>query len=261
VAGSKQAKNQPVDEAALAADCERFLTALAERRASWGTAAQLGFPSSKKRSALIVKRLLDERRIVPVGKVKGAEAYTLLGNESNDERLATLAERLVAEQINIDKLDLLPLAVTAKRYAGIPVRIRRMIVPALQQAVLRKRAVPTRVGRSNYVALVENLHALVALSPAARPQSAAIDPRPVLRAYEELAQKSRSPNIIVSELQQQSGVELGALQGWLLAECRAQRAVPLLGEPAHATPEQLAAALVVEGRPHLYVRLLQEQRS
>jgi hypothetical protein len=90
--------------------------------------------------------------------------------------------------------------------------------------------------------------------------STSLDPSSVVRAYENLALERRSPNIVVSELQRRAGVDLAALQGWLLAECRAHRAVPLLGEPAHATPEQLAAALVVEGRPHLYVRLLQEQQ-
>jgi hypothetical protein len=269
VAIARKRSKKPVDDAAVEAGSERYVAALAGHRAPWATSAQLGFPSKDRISAAVVKRLLAEKRVLAVGKMKGAEAYTLLGAETARERLSSLAERALAEQLKSDKLDLLPLSADAKRYAPIPRRVRDHIAVALQQSVLRKEAFAVNVGGSKCVALLANLQALVAAQGASQPRSAEpptdvaahLDPRSVLRAYEQLSQERRSPNIVVSELQRESGVELEALQRWLISECLAHRAVPLLGEPAHATPEQLAAALVVEGRPHLYVRLVQEQQA
>jgi hypothetical protein len=273
VAGRKRS-SKPVNDATIGAECDRYLAALAGHHALWATSTQLGFPT-KEISAAVVKRLIAQQRILGVGKVKRADAYTLLGSETAKARLISLAEQVVTEQLMLEaertsegsvRLVLLPLSAGAKRYASIPKKVRDHIVPALQQCVLRSEAFPVRIGGSHFVALAANLSRLLGVSaspqqPLVQPAAPALDRTSVVRAYEQLSLQRRSPNIIVSELQRESGVELRALQGWLLAECRARRAVPLLGEPAHATPEQLAAALVVEGRPHLYVRLVQEQQS
>ncbi len=247
---------------------DRYVAALAQHQQLWATSAQLGFPSGSASKAL-VKHLLAERRILHVGKSKRADAYTLLGSEAAEERLLALASRVVADWSNSDKLVLLPLSAGAKSYVPIPVRVREHIVPALQQSVRRQDAFAVRVKGSNFVALAANLKGLVSAQgpieqhPAHSKEtgSASFDREAVVRAYEQLTLQRRSPNIIVAELQRESGADLYALQRWLLAECSARRAVPLLGEPARATAEQLTAALVVEGRPHLYVRLVQEQHS
>jgi hypothetical protein len=260
------AASKPANVVDIVAESERFLLALARHGGSWATSSQLGFASGKQLTAAL-KRLRDDHRIVLVGKVRNSDAYALLGNATEKQCLVALADRAVRDQVRLGKLDLLPVSPESPRYTKIPSKVRAHIKAALQACVLRGEAFPVKVGGSNCVALATNLKALLGddLKPAARlaeaasPRGGSFDTDVVVRAYEHLSAERRSPNVIVAELQRESGVELTALQGWLLAECRAQRAVPLLGEPAHATPEQLAAALRVEGRPHLYVRLVQEQ--
>jgi hypothetical protein len=209
--------------------------------------------------------LCAERRIVAVGRVKRVEAHALLGNATEKQRLADIAGGVVREQLRPDKLELMPLSAGAKRYEKLPKKVREHVVVALQQCVLRAEAFPIKVGGKNYVAFATNMKAVLGMSHApdgapVRPGTGrSFDSDAVVRAYARLSAERRSPNVIVAELQKKSGAERAALQAWLLSECRAHRAVPLLGEPTHATPEQLAAALQVEGRPHLYVRLVQEQ--
>jgi hypothetical protein len=263
------AAGKPAKKAAslvdIAAEGERFLGALARHDGLWATSAQLGFARGEALSAAL-KRLRADHRIVLVGKVKNSDAYALVGNATEKECLIALADRAIRDQVRVGKLDLLPVSSEAPRYTKIPSKVRAHIKAALHECMLRGEAFPIKVGGSNCVALATNLKALLRddAKPKARSVEAAtrvrsFDTDVVVRAYEHLSAERRSPNVIVAELQRESGVELAALQGWLLAECRAHRAVPLLGEPAHATPEQLAAALRVEGRPHLYVRLVQEQ--
>lgn len=247
---------------------ERLIAALQRHPAPWATRRQLGL--EEKRSDPAVKRLIAAGRIVSVGKLDASEAYALAQSNDAVECLESLAARTLADLARPGRLDLLPLAEKDERYRGIPAGVRGAIVARLTRQVSQRDAFPVQVGRASFVALAEGLRALVGVAPqngkgagapSTKRASLRVDGRSVVRAYQQLSRKRRSPNIIVSELQRESGVELAALQGWLLGECLAHRAVPLLGEPAHATAEQLAAALVVEGRPHLYVRLVQEQPS
>lgn len=74
-------------------------------------------------------------------------------------------------------------------------------------------------------------------------------------AYKRLASRARSPHVVIRDLWRETGIPLEALHSWLLGELKAGRADVALGEPTLASPEQLQAALVLEGRPHLYVTL------
>jgi hypothetical protein len=247
---------------------ERLIAALQRHPAPWATRRQLGL--EEKRADPVVKRLIAAGRIVSVGKLDQSEAYALAQSNDAAACLESLAARTLADLARPGKLDLLPLAEKDERYRGIPVGVRGAIVARLTRQVSERDAFPVQVGKASFVALAEGLRTLVGVAPqngksagvpSARRASPTVDRHSVVRAYQQLSSKRRSPNIVVSELQRESGVDLAALQSWLLGECRAHRAVPLLGEPAHATAEQLAAALVVEGRPHLYVRLVHVQPS
>jgi hypothetical protein len=145
VAKGKRSKT-PVDEVKLAAASDRYVTALTEHRGPWATSTQVGFPSTNKLAGPIVKRLVEQRRIVGLGKVKGAEAYALLGSETADERLRSLAAGALAARCRTDKLDLLPLSADNERYKGLPPKLRKAIVQLLRDEVKRKAAFPVRAG-------------------------------------------------------------------------------------------------------------------
>jgi hypothetical protein len=265
--GQRKSSPKPQPEH-LQAEGERLVAALQRHPAPWATRRQLGV--EEKRANPVVKGLLAAGRIVSVGKLDKSEAYALAQGEDAAECLESLAARTLADLARPGRLDLLPLSEKDERYRGIPAGVCGAIVALLTRRVSQRDAFPVQVGKASFVALAEGLRALVGVAtpprgkdagvPRSRRAPPSLDRRSVVRAYEQLSRKRRSPNIIVSELQRESGVELATLQGWLLGECLAHRAVPLLGEPAHATAEQLAAALVVEGRPHLYVRLVQEEQ-
>jgi hypothetical protein len=259
-------KPPPVER--LQAEGERLIAALQRHPAPWATCRQLGL--DERGTAAVVKQLVAAKRIVSVGKLDQSEAYALTRGEDAATCLESLAARTLADLARPGKLDLLPFSEKDARYRGIPAGVRSAIVALLTRRVSQRDAFPVQVGKASFVVLAESVRALVGVEPprgagvdasSSRRAQTSLDRHSVVRAYQQLSRKRRSPNIIVSELHRESGVELTALQGWLLGECMAHRAVPLLGEPAHATPEQLAAALVVEGRPHLYVRLVQEQPS
>lgn len=72
-------------------------------------------------------------------------------------------------------------------------------------------------------------------------------------AYKKLVKRHSSPAIVISELAEESKAPLSILKPWLLEECRAYRAIPSLGEPTLASKKQLDAALMIDGRPHLYI--------
>jgi hypothetical protein len=83
------------------------------------------------------------------------------------------------------------------------------------------------------------------------------DPAAARLAYQRLVEQLRSPEILISDLQEASGLPIKPLQEWLLAECRAHRAVPGKREPTVATPRQLECALIIDREPHLYIRFLE----
>ena len=77
----------------------------------------------------------------------------------------------------------------------------------------------------------------------------------VRQAYRELAETTKSPHIVIADLADKSRVPVKRLKSWLLAEARAGRARPAMGEPTLATQRQLAGALLIENQPYLYINL------
>lgn len=88
----------------------------------------------------------------------------------------------------------------------------------------------------------------------------AVDRITILAAYDRLTAKAKSPNVLISDLQSETGLGLRLLKPWLLAESEAHRALPLLGEPSLATPKERAASLDIEGKPHMYIRFLTQAK-
>jgi hypothetical protein len=254
----KRASDQAVSERA-----ERLLAALKRRR--WANLSQVGMNDDLSRAA--ARLLREQKRIVEVGKVGRLAAFATVEDTSPDDRLHALADQELRERVQKPQLVLLPLAKDHQMYKDLPSRVRERLLVVIRGAVSRGEGFPVPVGRSKFVVLASNMafvlesHGLSSASAAVPPATdrgaagaGTVDVDAVRRAYSRLMREGRSPNVVISELRREVQVPLETFKEWLLAECRAHRAFPLLGEPTHATPEQLEAALQIQGRPHLYVR-------
>jgi hypothetical protein len=81
-------------------------------------------------------------------------------------------------------------------------------------------------------------------------------PDRVRHAYGELRAERGLRNVSISSLLDRTGLSRDELHAFLLDECSAHRANPTLGEPTAATVHENDVALIIDGRPHLYVELL-----
>jgi hypothetical protein len=128
----------------------------------------------------------------------------------------------------------------------------------LKQLVDERWLISLKAGRSNYFLSIASLRDYLQI-PTTPPPPIQIpfDPTAARLAYQRLVEQLRSPEILISDLQEISGLPLKPLQEWLLAECRAHRAVPGKGDPALATPRQLECALNIDQKPYLYIRFLE----
>jgi hypothetical protein len=181
--------------------------------------------------------------------------------------LATLAAKAAVKG---NRLVLLPLNSRQAPYAQVPTKLRgALMIQALHKLAQRKEAFLVKINRTVYAALADNCRQLLGSAPQAgrtrgpratrvAPKKSPIDRSRVLVAYRRLSQTRKSPNIMIAELVRETGAPLEPFKEWLLSECLAHRAIPLLGEPSRATPEELAAALPVDGQLHVYVRFLDE---
>lgn len=102
-----------------------------------------------------------------------------------------------------------------------------------------------------------------AASPAApRPAAAPSAPeRPTVedaalrRAYQETVREFGYPDVLIHEIHLRLGGELEPLKESLRALCRIGQAVPGVGDWSLSTDPERAAALYIQGRPHLRIRL------
>jgi hypothetical protein len=152
--------------------------------------------------------------------------------------------------------------------ALIPTKVLGSFNPALKDLLASGRAVKLQGAGKSLFVLASSIRTAaaelvghpdlsapsLAQAPTA-PVPNGIDSERVRQAYRQLATRHRAVHVTIADLWRDSGAPLPALKTWLLAECRAHRADPALGEPSLATPEQLDAALVINGKPHLYIQL------
>lgn len=260
-------RKKGIEPERLAEAAAQLLKAFPKGQQRWTTLPTGGL--SKELYSAARRELVKQQRIVEVGRVSNASLFSLVGQSTPKERLLALAESVIVERGVGSGLVLVPLSKDHETYKGVPGKVKDHVVPAARRLVEARKAFRVRVGQTNLIALAANLSGLLHPEAAAPSGSVApavsdtspLDPQRVVEAYTRLTRESRSPHVIVSDLQRESGVPLEPLKAWLLSECRAHRAIPLLGEPARATEEQLSAALVVEGQHHLYVRLVEEGLS
>jgi hypothetical protein len=201
--------------------------------------------------------------------------YAAVRSGSPDELRLTLAIQAAKSLTQETRLVLLPLRNDDKGqapYTGIPTLLRGpTMVRALQTLAQKREAFLVKVGKTTYAALSDNFRELLSsgrpvepardTTPKASKKKPSIERSNVIVAYRRLSQTQRSPDIMIADLVKETGAPLEAFKEWLLGECRAHRAIPFLGEPARASQEQLAAALPVNGRPHIYIRFVEEDVS
>lgn len=142
-------------------------------------------------------------------------------------------------------------------YRSLPSGLRGCIKQAVAALKSERLAIPLKVSSSNGFIFTESVLEVVGVSAAPTLSDRELNLEHVRAAYRRLVDRDRAPEVLVSELQAESGVPLPDLKAWLESQCLAHRVVPTVGEPTAATQEQLAAALQIEGGLYLYVKLLE----
>jgi hypothetical protein len=213
-------------------------------------------PNQQEQQGIAV--LVKRDALVYVGMQTRTKQYALpSGNNTQVTKLA-VAER-VMRQIADNRSKPLPITAQHKEWKkNLPSGLRSVIPQVIRQLKEQRKVITFRVGNSNlFFFETQVLQQLAMTMPPAssETQEPAWDPALVQAAYRRLKERTRSPHVFISDLQQESGMPLAPLQAWLQQECRAHRAVPTRGEPTLATAEQLAAALSIQDEPHLYIQL------
>ncbi|MDD2676413.1 MAG: hypothetical protein PHP75_02965 [Methylacidiphilaceae bacterium] len=122
---------------------------------------------------------------------------------------------------------------------------------AVQELVHGKILVRLTRGKTSYY-----VHRTGWLPPLdATPSSGPFDPEKVEKAYRELVDEQGFLDVRPAELASRSGAPLESLKVWLLEQSRAGRAHLARGDWSLATEEERRAAVVLDGQPHLRVRL------
>jgi hypothetical protein len=93
--------------------------------------------------------------------------------------------------------------------------------------------------------------------PNASNESGLLDRKQLWESYRKAVGEAGFSNVLIEEIRAQLDAPLHALKALLLEECRAGRAVPSLGDWSLSSEMARAAAIVINGRPHLRIRLLE----
>jgi hypothetical protein len=203
-----------------------------------------------------LEELVRAGKIANLGSVS-LSYYVLLGDQSVDSLCLSLAISAVKTLTDSSKPCLISKLEIEKK-VKLPSKARQALLQALKQLVDEKWLISLKAGRSNYFLSVASLRDYFPPSTIPPPQiPPPFDPAAARLAYSRLIEQLRSPEILISDLQEASSLPLKPLQEWLLAECRAHRAVPGKGDPALATPRQLECALNIDQKPYLYIRFLE----
>jgi hypothetical protein len=212
--------------------------------------------AKKKLEEQALKELARAGKVANLGAVNSSY-YVLLGDQSVDSFCLSLAISAVKDLTDSSKPCLVSKLEIEKK-VKLPSRAKKILDRALKQLVAEHSLIPLKAGRSNYFLSIASLRDYLQIPTTPPPPiQTPFDPTAARLAYQRLVKQLRSPEILISDLQEASGLPIKPLQEWLLAECRAHRAVPGKGEPTVATPRQLECALIIDREPHLYIRFLE----
>ncbi len=270
---AQKAPKVPKPDESLAARAE-ILAALNATRSAWIAKKKLADGSKLSKAAYA--QLVQDGTIIELGKLDKVDVVTAgRGQPAPDVRRALAIEVIVARGMP-DALTAMPIAPKDPFWKGaMPTKVQESFQIALKTLLGSGRAVKLEGAGMKLFVLASSIHAASAeltratvtrdVADAPEPGvgrlqphasvAQALDTERVREAYRQLSHRQRAVHVTVADLWRDSGAALPALKSWLLAECQAHRADPALGEPSLATPEQLDAALVIDGRPHLYIQL------
>jgi hypothetical protein len=246
---------------------QAIVAALAAARAPWLARAELC--GSGKHEKVAYQQLVQDGTIVELGKLGKTDVVAASEGHSAADVQQDLAVELIVSRGTPGSLVALPIDPKDAYWKGVmPAQVLGSFNPALKHLLASGRALKLQGAGLALFVLASSIQAAAAElaghtaasadAPARAPSPPmvnGIDSERVRGAYRQLATRQRAVHVTIADLWRDSGAPLPALKTWLLAECQAHRADPALGEPSLATPEQLAAALVIDGKPHLYIQL------
>jgi hypothetical protein len=137
---------------------------------------------------------------------------------------------------------------------GIEATIREKLAEALDLLVKENVVLRLRRGNMSYYLHAASLPALP--PPSARPGGRGPARSGLQEAYRRAVRASGFSDVLVEEVQRHLDTPIEALKALLVQECRAGRAVPSLGDWSLSSESARAAAITINGRPHLRIRLL-----
>lgn len=231
---------------------EKIIAALKEGLRTGVPGSQLAKNKVQKNALAELKKL---QLVANIGS-SGRSAYVLL----DDGDIATVCRQIVVEAILKKAATTKPQLFSKSQFEklSLPKECKAQINPALKRLVEEKELIPFKVGRTNYFlpvkSLAEYLSPVQSATPPEIASVATFDPEQVIDAYRRIVQRTRYPDVLISDLQKDSGADLAALKSWLIEQCLQHRAIPGKGEWTVASDAAKAAAIQINNEPHLFVK-------
>lgn len=194
--------------------------------------------------------------------LKALESERSIGNLGNRNRsLYVVAEHFKPLEIAYEKIAAnvnvkMPKLFSKKQlFDGISGAPKKHCDEALALFVSEKKFVKLKQGNGTYFLPIATLREWIP-AVASEQMEPQVDPLMLRAAYERLVQRDGFSHVLIHDLQQASGVSVEALKAWLLQACRDHKATAGAGDWSLSTQEQRDAAIMINGQPHLRIRLL-----
>ncbi|WP_395745632.1 hypothetical protein [Prosthecobacter sp.] len=139
--------------------------------------------------------------------------------------------------------------------------VKKAVPEAIKRLIQDKKLISVQRGRSRYYLHSASIRSCLNLNDAEPPTKTAeadhlIDEGVIRQAYDSLVQEAGYADVRISDLQQRSGVQLDTLKPWLLNQSREGRIAPTRGDWSLAGEDEKAAAIQIDGQPHVRIRFL-----
>ena len=228
----------------------------------------LGLGSSRGPKLLLAMTRAEV--VLDLGNLGRSKVYIGLSDSKARARKLDLTKTALLSQHVPGTFKVMPLSEKSKVYVkSLPSGLRKLIKSAVAELKKDRRVVPIKAGNGKYFVYVDAFAEYLPTAPmnghvtmATRPSPGDSAERlrtlniPAIRtAYRNLTARSHLPDVLIHDLHQHSGTDLGALQDWLIRECQAHRAIPAYGEPTAVSDDARQAALQIGGESFLLVRL------
>ncbi len=207
-------------------------------------------PDSKKQRGTVLAQLEAERKIGNLGSKKSGR-YVLTEYFKPLELAAEHIEALATP----GKATVFTLSKLQQKTGGA---VKEQIQKAINILTKEKKLILVKVGQTNYWIHAASLRPLLTEEMESFPPEG---PESVMSsdlgpAYERAKEKEGFPDVLISALLKESGLTVARLHEELPRLARSGKAVLSLGDYSLSDEEERAAALRLDGRTYLRVRLL-----